>query len=119
MPSSVPNRSSSGNVGDLTSFREGWALTSDAARWARSTIWSRAFTIHRIKTQQGKNVTREDRPPIIRNNTPVIALVPVLDMIDHDPDVEAVWHTGPEGIQDFQFNPISSFSKVIRLGFNK
>ena len=32
-----------------------------------------------------------------------IALVPVLDMLDHSPAVHVAWHTGPTGTDDFQF----------------
>ena len=67
-----------------------WAASCEGVRWARSTIWSRSFTIHRLKG------VRE----------PTIALIPVLDMIDHDPQMEVVWDTGPEGDEDFQWRAL-------------
>jgi hypothetical protein len=42
----------------------------------------------------------------------VAAMVPVLDMIDHSPDMEAVWHTGPAGTDDFTFAPLVPVPKV-------
>ncbi|KAF5838136.1 hypothetical protein DUNSADRAFT_3331 [Dunaliella salina] len=80
----------------LASYRGGWALTVEAARWARSVVWSRAFTVPHV----------EGSPP----NT--VALVPVLDMIDHDPHVEVIWHTGVDGCSDFQFVSLTPFAKV-------
>mmetsp|Transcript_13165 Transcript_13165/g.28231 ORF Transcript_13165/g.28231 Transcript_13165/m.28231 type:complete len:1436 (-) Transcript_13165:969-5276(-) len=82
-------------AGPLSRYRDGWAMTPEAACWARSTVWSRAFTVHQLA--DGK-----------RN---VVAMVPVLDMIDHSPAVEVVWHTGPQGDQDFQFVPLHGTPK--------
>ncbi len=33
-------------------------------------------------------------------------------MIDHSPDMEAVWHTGPAGTDDFTFAPLVPVPKV-------
>ncbi|MEW5305262.1 MAG: hypothetical protein WDW36_007817 [Sanguina aurantia] len=71
----------------LTSYRDGWGLTVAATRWARSSVWSRSFTIHRLANGESS----------------VVCLVPVLDMLDHNPAAEVVWHTWPEGDKDFQF----------------
>ena len=32
-----------------------------------------------------------------------IALVPVLDMLDHSPAAHVAWHSGPTGTENFQF----------------
>ncbi len=85
--------------GVLSGYRNGWAFSHEAARWARSTVWSRSFTVHRLR--------RGDKTV-----GPVVALIPVLDMIDHSPDVEVVWHTGPDGKGDFQFCPVSPIKKA-------
>lgn len=79
----------------LASFQQGWALSLEAARWARSTVWSRSFTVQHLCGKRS-----------------AVALVPVLDMIDHSPDVEVVWHTGPDGAEDFQFAPLTAVVKV-------
>ena len=88
-------RSQHGSPGVLTTYQGGWALTPEAARWARSTVWSRAFTVHQLA-----------------GSSAVVALVPVLDMIDHSPDVEVVWHTGPDGSEDFQFATLTPVKQV-------
>ncbi len=80
----------------LVAYRNGWALKLQAARWARSTVWSRSFTVRQLANGA-------------RN---VVAMVPVLDMIDHSPDVEVVWHTGRDGTEPFQFMPLSAVNKV-------
>eukprot|EP00955_Chlamydomonas_euryale_P013439 144864-Chlamydomonas_euryale.AAC.8 len=81
--------SPSGGPGTLALYDSGWALSAAGARWARSTVWSRAFSVHRLSCA-----------------APAVALVPVLDMIDHSPDAEVVWHTGPDGSGPFQFVPL-------------
>lgn len=59
-------------------------------------VWSRAFTV-----------------PALRGCPPnTVALVPVLDMIDHAPGVEAAWHTGRDGASDFTFVTLTPFAKV-------
>jgi hypothetical protein len=81
----------------LRSYRGGWALKLHAARWARSTVWSRAFTIRALAGGLQRNV---------------VALVPVLDMIDHSPHADVVWHTGRDGNEPFQFMPLLPAPKV-------
>ncbi|CAG9460311.1 unnamed protein product [Pedinophyceae sp. YPF-701] len=54
----------------------GWGLTELAAKWARSSVWSRAFNVHELG-DHGKT----------------ICLVPVIDMLDHNPGHQAAWHT--------------------------
>ncbi|KAG1666307.1 hypothetical protein FOA52_004788 [Chlamydomonas sp. UWO 241] len=90
-----------GRPGVLSRYDGGWALTADAARWARSTVWSRSFTVHALRGRSG-----------------VVALVPVLDMIDHSPDVEVVWHTGPDGSSPFQFACLGAVPKGGALSNN-
>ncbi|GAX85353.1 hypothetical protein CEUSTIGMA_g12770.t1, partial [Chlamydomonas eustigma] len=97
----------------LSKYRNGWAFTVEAARWARSTVWSRSFTVHRL---EGCMAAAEPSPyscssTALLHQDPAVALIPVLDMIDHSPDVEVVWHTGPEGRDDFHFCPVTPFSK--------
>lgn len=46
----------------LTSYQGGWGLTVEATRWARSSVWSRSFTIHRLANGESS----------------VVCLVPVL-----------------------------------------
>lgn len=86
------------STGVLSSFEEGWALTAKAACWARSTVWSRAFTVHQLC-----------------GGSSVVALVPVLDMTNHSPEAEVVWHTGPDGKEDFQFVTLTSVPKVCNV----
>lgn len=42
----------------------------------------------------------------------VVALVPVLDMIDHSPARDVVWHTGMDGTEHFQFVPLQAVPRV-------
>jgi hypothetical protein len=81
----------------LSSYANGWALSEAAARWARSVVWSRSFTVKRMAD----------------GSTGVVAMVPILDMIDHSPSMEVVWHTGPQGDEDFQFAPLCDVPQVI------
>jgi hypothetical protein len=83
----------------LSSYAHGWALTEGAARWARSAVWSRSFTVRRMAD----------------GSTGVVAMVPILDMIDHSPSMEVVWHTGPQGDQDFQFAPLCDVPQVTTM----
>ena len=132
-------------LGVLSTYRDGWALSPDAARWARSTVWSRAFTVHRLLPPSSPSSTAAaaaasaaddtsvrlqpdvptpapplslplrpciPAPVVAPAPTPVVALVPVLDMTDHNPNAEVVWHTGPDGSEDFQFCPLTPVSKV-------
>jgi hypothetical protein len=80
----------------LSTYRNGWALTEAAARWARSVVWSRSFTVRHMADGSHN----------------VVAMVPVLDMIDHSSEREVVWHTGMEGTDDFQFVSLQGVPKV-------
>lgn len=42
-----------------------------------------------------------------------IALVPVLDMLDHSPAAHVAWHTGPAGTNSFQFITHSGAKQVL------
>ncbi|KAK9827954.1 hypothetical protein WJX81_000191 [Elliptochloris bilobata] len=64
-----------------------WAAGADAVRWARSAVWSRAFNL-RCVGGAGRSG---------------IALVPIADMLDHDPSRHVAWHAGRCGSDDFQF----------------
>jgi len=65
-----------------------WGRGAGAARWARSSVWSRGFNVHRLG----------HRGALLEG---VVAMVPVVDMLDHDPGHGAAWHTGREGAEDF------------------
>lgn len=80
----------------LSTYNNGWALTEAAARWARSVVWSRSFTVRRM-ANGAQNV---------------VAMVPVLDMIDHSSEREVVWHTGMDGSEGFQFVSLNQVQKV-------
>ena len=95
-PTHSANRPPGSGSSVLRTFRDGWALTEAAARWARSTVWSRSFTVKSL-ADGARNV---------------VAMVPVLDMIDHNPSMEVVWHTGPDGQETFQFCPLQPIPKV-------
>lgn len=41
-----------------------------------------------------------------------IALIPVLDMLDHNPHQHVAWHTGSTGQDNFQFLTKSAIKKV-------
>lgn len=47
------HRERTGDAGELeqgTCFGvRGWGMTRDAVLWAKSTVWSRAFNIHRLQ----------------------------------------------------------------------
>lgn len=59
-------------------------------------VWSRAFTVRRMAD----------------GSSNVVALVPVLDMIDHSPARDVVWHTGMDGTEHFQFVPLQAVPRV-------
>lgn len=82
--------------GVLSTYKGGWGLTEAAARWARSSVWSRSFTVRSLADGS-------------RN---AVAMVPVLDMIDHSPSIEVVWHTGMDGSEPFQFVPLAAVPQV-------
>jgi len=86
----------------LSTYRNGWALTEAAARWARSVVWSRSFTVRHMADGSHN----------------VVAMVPVLDMIDHSPEREVVWHTGMEGTDDFQFVSLQGVPKGLVMTNN-
>ena len=44
-----------------------------------------------------------------------IALVPVADMLDHEPSRHVAWHAGRSGCDDFQFFSHTPVPKVIPI----
>ena len=128
---------------------------AEAAKWAHSTVWSRAFNLHRLQIsglgpgmdvgwlettvaegQRAENITKTetendtgdgdaaggggddvhgDRGGDGSANSSgqtttttttkmlfgAIALVPVVDMLDHDASHSAAWHLGPHGADPF------------------
>ena len=61
----------------LLTHRDGWCVSVDGARWARSTVWSRAYNLPGTAATQ---------------NAPcAAALVPLADMLDHDPFAGVAW----------------------------
>ncbi|DBA67229.1 TPA: hypothetical protein ACH3X2_001539 [Trebouxia sp. C0005] len=65
----------------------GWALSDKAILWAKSTVWSRAFNI----------------PYLGGIDKPGVALLPMGDLLNHDPGHHVAWHTGPSGLDAFHF----------------
>lgn len=45
-----------------------------------------------------------------------IALIPVLDMLDHNPQQHVAWHTGRQGKDNFHFLTKSALKKVSSIG---
>ena len=45
-------------------------------------------------------------------NKPGIALVPVADLLDHDPRRHVAWHTGPCGTRPFHFITLAPVKQV-------
>jgi hypothetical protein len=123
----------------LSSAAGGWGLTPEAVKWARSAVWSRAFTIKELDigsnrlgltaggssqaaqqqdmAQPGQAVTGPGSgdPAAAAASAggsdgdagglaPVIALVPVLDMCDHQPQQRVSWRTVTLGDQQQQQN---------------
>ncbi|KAL6761322.1 hypothetical protein V8C86DRAFT_881423 [Haematococcus lacustris] len=86
----------------LATYESGWCLSLAAARWARSTVWSRSFTVRRLAD----------------GTTNAVAMVPVLDMIDHSPAMEVVWHTGALGDEPFQYTTLTALKKGTVLANN-
>ncbi|KAK9823277.1 hypothetical protein WJX72_001533 [[Myrmecia] bisecta] len=83
------HRELSGGQGpDVLSTGEGgWGMSEDAIKWAKSSVWSRAFNI----------------PYLGAVGRPGIAMLPVADMLNHRPSQHVAWHTGPDGNQPFAF----------------
>lgn len=134
----------------------GWGLSLSAVKWARSAVWSRAFTVrgldigsNRVAAAAQEQRTTEaaaagdgdaagalagDGDGVAAGSSsghlsPVIALVPVLDMCDHKPEQRVSWRTvrlqdkqqqqqgagdGQQqaGQQAFQFTSLSAVRKV-------
>ncbi|GFH11636.1 uncharacterized protein HaLaN_07168 [Haematococcus lacustris] len=67
-----------------------------------NTVWSRSFTVRRLAD----------------GTTNAVALVPVLDMIDHSPAMEVVWHTGALGDEPFQYTTLTALKKGTVLANN-
>ncbi|DBB06668.1 TPA: hypothetical protein ACH3X1_012179 [Trebouxia sp. C0004] len=65
----------------------GWALSDKAILWAKSTVWSRAFNI----------------PYLGGIDKPGVTLLPMGDLLNHDPCRHVAWHTGPAGLGAFHF----------------
>ncbi|GLC77474.1 hypothetical protein PLESTF_001939700 [Pleodorina starrii] len=107
----------------------GWPCSLEAARWARSAVWSRSFTVRGLvrggggsgggwgddvpgpgteltaaEAEAGEGAG-EGAAGMGRRREPErrleVCQVPVLDMIDHSEGCSAVWHTGPEGRDEF------------------
>ena len=66
--------------GPLATFNGGWCVSEEGARWARSTVWSRAFNL--------PTRADEDTPA---HAAAAAALVPVADMMDHSPVAGMAW----------------------------
>eukprot|EP00884_Botryococcus_braunii_P021114 jgi/Botrbrau1/7687/Bobra.0159s0125.1 len=71
----------------LTQEGLAWAGTPEALLWVRSTVWSRSFNV-RLKGHGDRKT---------------LALVPLVDMLDHSPAFHVVWHTGPSSTEAFHF----------------
>jgi len=86
---------------------EGWPLSLAAARWARSAVWSRAFTVRRAAALLGACGAGAggggDGSADPAAAGPVTALLPLIDMLDHAPGADVAWHTGPEGADHLAF----------------
>ncbi|BDA40695.1 probable actin-histidine N-methyltransferase at N-terminal half [Coccomyxa sp. Obi] len=72
-----------------------WGTSEEALKWAKSTVWSRAFNITFLGDAQEAS----------------IALIPVLDMLDHNSQQHVAWHTGSQGKDNFQFLTKSAIKK--------
>jgi hypothetical protein len=96
-----------------------WGVTFEAVKWARSAVWSRAFTIRGLKISSSSSSSSEiersvssvtavaagkdsdvddDRAAVAveaagssSSSGAAVALVPVLDMCDHHPDQRVSW----------------------------
>lgn len=86
-----------GDGGPLVTARHGWGASEAGVRWARSTVWSRAFNLPGPSPPPNPNPDHypNPRPP------PRVALVPVVDMLDHDPGVAVAWTAGGDGRGEF------------------
>jgi hypothetical protein len=89
----------------------GWGVTRAAALWARSAVWSRAFSVRGMGAAGGCRASTEGAGSAASGEAaeqgatgsgdgcgapggrapPVVCLVPLLDMCDHDPRQRAVW----------------------------
>lgn len=100
----------------------GRGASLEAARWARSAVWSRAFAVRGVVTgggaagdgvaaaaQRQAQVGGPGAPP---RPPAVVCLVPLLDMADHHPNQRVGWHTGPQGGGDFKFVTLKPIPKV-------
>ncbi|CAL8466995.1 g6531 [Coccomyxa elongata] len=72
-----------------------WGTSEEVLKWAKSTVWSRAFNIASMGDAQEAS----------------IALIPVLDMLDHNPQQHVAWHTGRQGKDNFHFLTKSPIKK--------
>ncbi|GIL66105.1 hypothetical protein Vafri_19712 [Volvox africanus] len=106
--------SSPGDPDPLLLLQE-WACSLEAARWARSAVWSRSFTVRGLRADGGascrptedggREVESGIAHPVemVQERRLHVCQVPVLDMIDHVEGCQAVWHTGPCGTDDFMW----------------
>jgi hypothetical protein len=117
-----------GAGGTLATADGGWGLTRAAVRWARSAVWSRAFTIRGLATSGASSSSSSNSSGSSAGaQTPVVALVPVLDMCDHHPEQRMAWRvvSAPEMMQEqrpqqvFQFTTLKPVAKVGRLGLQR
>ncbi|KAK9916904.1 hypothetical protein WJX75_008596 [Coccomyxa subellipsoidea] len=91
-----------GGVNVLEEEAGQWAMSETALKWAKSTVWSRSFNIKSLGAAQKES----------------IALIPVLDMLDHNPHQHVAWHTGSTGQDNFQFFTKSAIKKGDQLYSN-
>jgi hypothetical protein len=120
---------SSGAGGGGKSVLDGWGMTLDAMRWARSAVWSRAFNIRGLPLDCA-STSGVSRVGGGGGAQAVVALVPVLDMCDHDPDQRVSWRVidaqdagckqqgGPSAGQSsllFQFTTLNAVAAVRRI----
>lgn len=103
--------------GLLATAHGGWALSADGVRWGRSAVWSRAFTVHRMRVapqaQQADSAAAAAKAAVDER---VVALVPLVDMCDHVPEARVAWHMGRDGGEDFQFMTQLPVAQVCRGG---
>ncbi|KAF8068238.1 Setd3 [Scenedesmus sp. PABB004] len=104
-----------GAGGTLSAALGGWGQTREAVRWARSAVWSRAFAVRGLRAGGPPGSGGAAEPAA------VVALVPVLDMADHRPQLRVSWRVvdapgaaGGEAAaqQVFEWTPLTPVPEV-------
>ena len=96
-----------------------WVLSAVALRWARSTVWSRAFnatldgskTVVLVPVSTAWAASCFPLPVVTWVQSNMGTVLQILDMLDHHPDSQAKWT-----VQDDQFQ-LTAHTRVQQVGY--